>query len=1059
MEWRLKLILLVNVALCSAIRYECEKSNVSCGCAFKNVEVGDDLEEAIPYSWSMMVSIRYDCRQNGNSSTHCCAGTILNERYILTAARCFDPAENSSLSAENITIAANIHRLSQNCPTIRTVERTFLHPNWSATNEALHNIAILRLAEPLDFQTDFTLSSACLPSQMNTSVEMISNTSLVVVGWSVLSNTEENLQQLTVYPIDFNDSMCSRASNDPKLSFCAGRYGAACFPEVGGPAFQWSGTHWELVGIESYAFDGCPRVGYKGLFVRVAAYLDWIESILNIHTAMTSTTPEPPIYNYECDRNMPCGCGYTDVVFRPTRIMGGEDAIEHSWSMIVSLRFYGSQEHFCAGTLLSSSHILTAAHCVAQFLSSRPVNISIIAGITNRSDPEAYQRNIDRIHIHENYTDRPHYLNDIAILRMDRPLYFLHNPILAKTCVNPRNISMMDMHQYPKPGTRLVVIGWGAMKPGSFLQSEYLQQIRISTIDNQDPICQKIVSSKEHQFCAGLYNGGKDACLGDSGGPILQWTGQYWEQVGIIGHNFQCGRPEYPGVYTRLGQYLQWIAKILNETNEYLEPQWPLRTTTTTTTTRRPNTTTTRRTRPPTATSNRFSSFSAMITDILRRTDSFTAHVPLVTMPSDIPRAPTGYFHTSRILNTIAPLSLSLTVTSQILPAKLSTSAMSITIHPFTSMTSAVTRVTLDTSKMITATTTRTSYAPHFTAAITTNRLQPTYSARTDTMITTNLFPSHLTAVTSIFRNKITYECDRIQNECGCSLANVVLSYDNQRTSPIDTTNEDAYPYSWSMVVSIRINNTKHICMGTILSDSFILTTAQCVNNYRQNPNNITIAGGVHSLSQYSASHRTVVEIHIHENYTTDRSHLHDIAILRLGHPLDLITQPIFAKTCLSNSLSPNLTGDTTLVTIGWQNSAFERIVLDTLQQVSTKSMNDSDSSCFNSTYDNRYQLCAGAPSDKTGTCNGNFGEPIFVYRNKYWEQVGMLSKTQSCTVIGHSGVYTRLSAYTKWIQHLLKTTPIPSRRPATTSDSSKIQRNFLSLSSLLLITKLFTRN
>ena len=279
--------------------------------------------------------------------------------------------------------------------------------------------------------------------------------------------------------------------------------------ELGGPAFQWIGTRWELVGIESYAFDGCPRVGYKGLFVRIAAYSDWIESILRIHTAMTSTTPEPPIYTYECDRNMPCGCGYTDVAFRPTRIMGGEDANEHSWSMIVSLRFYGSQEHFCAGTLLSNSHILTAAHCVAQFSSSQPVNISIIAGITNRSDSEAYHRNIDRIHIHENYTDRPHYLNDIALLRMDRPLYFLHNPILAKACLNPRNISMMDMNQYPKPGTPLVVIGWGAMKPGTFLQSEYLQQIRISAIDNQDPICQKIVSSKEHQFCAGLYNGEK----------------------------------------------------------------------------------------------------------------------------------------------------------------------------------------------------------------------------------------------------------------------------------------------------------------------------------------------------------------------------------------------------------------------------------------------------------------------------------------------------------------------------------------------------------------------
>jgi hypothetical protein len=42
--------------------------------------------------------------------------------------------------------------------------------------------------------------------------------------------------------------------------------------EVGAPLFQWIGDHWELVGNESYAIDGCLRVDYKGLFVRVAAY-------------------------------------------------------------------------------------------------------------------------------------------------------------------------------------------------------------------------------------------------------------------------------------------------------------------------------------------------------------------------------------------------------------------------------------------------------------------------------------------------------------------------------------------------------------------------------------------------------------------------------------------------------------------------------------------------------------------------------------------------------------------------------------------------------------------
>jgi len=285
--------------------------------------------------------------------------------------------------------------------------------------------------------------------------------------------------------------------------------------------FQWIENRWELVGIESYAIDGCPRIGYKGLFVRVAAYYDWIDLIINgdnmITSSIESITTEQdiatvkPSFIYKCNRSISCGCGYSDVTFRPTRIVGGEDVIEHSWSMIVSLRFYGSEEHSCAGTLLSSSFVLTAAHCVDFFSSPNPVNITIVAGVTNRSDSDNYQRNIDRIYVHENYTGWPYFLNNIAVLHMDRPLYFQFNPVLAKTCVNNYSVnsSISIDEQHPKNGTPLVVIGWGAMRPGSFLLSEYLQQIQVNAIDNEDQICKDAISDNELQFCAGLHQGGK----------------------------------------------------------------------------------------------------------------------------------------------------------------------------------------------------------------------------------------------------------------------------------------------------------------------------------------------------------------------------------------------------------------------------------------------------------------------------------------------------------------------------------------------------------------------
>ncbi|CAF1544966.1 unnamed protein product, partial [Adineta steineri] len=218
--------------------------------------------------------------------------------------------------------------------------------------------------------------------------------------------------------------------------------------------------------------------------------------------------------------------------------------------------------------------------------------MTIIAGVTNRSDSGGYQRSIDRIYIHQNYTGRPHFFNDIALLHMSRPLTFQNNPIIAKTCIRRINSSISVTEQQPKNGTRLVVIGWGALKPGSFQLSNYLQQIQVPVIDNQDQNCKQIIGDNESQFCAGSYNGEQ----GDSGGPILYWTGAYWEQQGIVGYNFDCGRPGYPGTYTRLSYYWQWMEDILNGTNEHVEPEFSLTNPTTTTT--RPTTTRITTTRP-----------------------------------------------------------------------------------------------------------------------------------------------------------------------------------------------------------------------------------------------------------------------------------------------------------------------------------------------------------------------------------------------------------------------------------------------------------------------------
>lgn len=60
-----------------------------------------------------------------------------------------------------------------------------------------------------------------------------------------------------------------------------------------------------------------------------------------------------------------------------------------------------------------------------------------------------------------------------------------------------------------------------------------------------------------HQICGGVDEGWKGQCSGDSGGPLLFENNV---QLGIVSWSIKpCTKPPYPGVYTKVSHYIDWI--------------------------------------------------------------------------------------------------------------------------------------------------------------------------------------------------------------------------------------------------------------------------------------------------------------------------------------------------------------------------------------------------------------------------------------------------------------------------------------------------------------------
>ena len=87
-----------------------------------------------------------------------------------------------------------------------------------------------------------------------------------------------------------------------------------------------------------------------------------------------------------------------------------------------------------------------------------------------------------------------------------------------------------------------------------------LREVQVPIVSNET--CNDsyggVISS--NMLCAGYPEGGKDSCLGDSGGPLMVPSADNsWLLTAVVSFGVGCAQPDSYGVYTRVEPYLEWI--------------------------------------------------------------------------------------------------------------------------------------------------------------------------------------------------------------------------------------------------------------------------------------------------------------------------------------------------------------------------------------------------------------------------------------------------------------------------------------------------------------------